>query len=177
MPKALVAMDCRLLVDRGVDVLRAGGCDPVVVVLGAEAEAVQQQAELADCVVVVNADWDTGMASSLRAGLTAAASLSVDAVAVLLVDTPGIISAAVARVLTRPAAADVQSVLAAATYDGALGHPVLLGRSHWSGVAEMAFGETGARPYLLAHDAALMLVPCEDIANGRDVDSPRGATR
>ncbi|SDY89258.1 molybdenum cofactor cytidylyltransferase/nicotine blue oxidoreductase [Micromonospora pattaloongensis] len=37
-PKALVAVDGRLLVERAVRTVRDGGCDPVVVVLGAAAD-------------------------------------------------------------------------------------------------------------------------------------------
>ena len=39
-PKALVAFHGRSLVERGVDLLRAAGCDPVVVVVGAQANRV-----------------------------------------------------------------------------------------------------------------------------------------
>ncbi len=60
--------------------------------------------------------------------------------------------------------------LVRATYDGRPGHPVLLGRDHWAGVAATARGDHGARDYLEAHAA----VPCEcgDLATGRDVDLP-----
>ena len=57
-----------------------------------------------------------------------------------------------------------------ATYHGQRGHPVLLGRNHWAGVAEVAVGDVGARPYLARH--AVREVPCEDIAVGEDMDVP-----
>ena len=65
-PKAVAELDGERLVDRAVRVLRLGGCDPVVVVLGAAVVEVPG----AD-LVVVNPDWATGMGSSLRAGLAA----------------------------------------------------------------------------------------------------------
>ena len=40
-----------------------------------------------------------------------------------------------------------------ATYAGKPGHPVVLGRDHWSGVIESAAGDRGARDYLVAHAA------------------------
>ena len=60
--------------------------------------------------------------------------------------------------------------LARATYDGAPGHPVLLGRDHWPGVTALAEGDVGARRYLAAHPDLVTQVPCEDVADGTDLD-------
>jgi nicotine blue oxidoreductase len=167
-PKALAEHDGGLLVDRAVGVLAAGGCSPIVVVLGAEADAVQRRAALTGAVVVVNEGWAEGMGSSLRAGLAALAGTEAGAALVLLVDQPGITPAAVARVAAAGAAGP--GVLATATYAGKRGHPVLLGREHWVGVAALAVGDTGARPYLAGR--AVTPVACDDIADGRDADTP-----
>lgn len=72
MPKALVPYGGSLLVERAYR-LAAEVCDPVVVVVGAAADEVRSAADLGDAAVVLNPDWDTGMASSLRTGLTALA--------------------------------------------------------------------------------------------------------
>src|ERR1700712_5033323 len=68
MPKALVEYDGSLLVERAVRTARAV-CDPVLVVLGAQAVAVWRRADLSGATVLANVDWETGMASSLRTGL------------------------------------------------------------------------------------------------------------
>ncbi|WP_033440343.1 nucleotidyltransferase family protein [Saccharothrix sp. NRRL B-16314] len=163
-PKALVSHGGVLWVDRAAGVLRDAGCAPVVVVLGASASSVRARAALDGCVVVDNPGWATGMGSSLRAGLAALAGSDVAAVVVLPVDTPGVTAAAVERfrALAAPAA------LARASYDGAPGHPVLIGSEHWPRVSAAATGDAGARDYLRAHSA--LDVPCEDIADGADVD-------
>jgi nicotine blue oxidoreductase len=168
MPKALVRHGDGLLVDHGIGTLAGGGSVPIVVVLGAQHFDVRERADLGDAIVVVNEDWDTGMGSSLRAGLTALGSTTAEAAIILLVDTPGITAAAVERIgsYARPAA------LVAATYDGEMGHPVLLGRDHWPGVIEAATGDRGARPYLRQHRDDLVLVACDDISDGADVDAP-----
>jgi len=169
-PKALVTLgDGRLLVDRAAEVLRAGGCEPVVVVLGAAADTVRASATLAGVTVVDNPLFATGMGSSLRTGLAALGSMDADAAVVLLVDTPGITPAAVSR-LREAAATDPAGALVIATYDGQRGHPVLLGRAHWAGVSELAVGDVGARPYLARHPVAE--VACEDVADPADMDVP-----
>ena len=68
MPKALVEYEGSLLVERAVRTARAV-CDPVLVVLGAQAVDVWRQADLDGATVLANEDWETGMASSLRTGL------------------------------------------------------------------------------------------------------------
>lgn len=169
-PKALVRFEGRLLVERAAGVLREAGCAPVVVVVGAAAAEVRARAALPGCVVVENPDWAGGMGSSLRAGLTAVNGSGVDAVAalVLLVDLPWVGVEAVRRV----AAVAAPGVLAMAGYGSRRGHPVLLGREHWAGVAEAARGDVGARGYLARHRDRVTVVPCGDVADDRDVDTP-----
>jgi CTP:molybdopterin cytidylyltransferase MocA len=165
MPKALVHHRGRLFVELAADALHDGGCTPVVVVLGALADDVRTTAALSGSSLVDNPDWESGMGSSLRVGLSALGD-DTTAVVVLPVDTPGVTADAVRR-FVELASADV---LARATYGGMPGHPVLIGRAHWAGVVAMADGDEGARPYLARHDVTA--VPCEDVASGADVDRP-----
>jgi CTP:molybdopterin cytidylyltransferase MocA len=169
MPKALVEHRGGLFVENAARVLAAGGCDPVIVVLGAQAETVRERANLDGHVVVESAEWAGGMGFSLRTGLSVLRQVAPDAVAVavLPVDVPGVTHLAVARVL----AAATPAVLARADYAGAEpGHPVLIGRDHWAGVYEAAEGDAGARPYLRTH--TVESIPCADLGTGTDVDRP-----
>jgi nicotine blue oxidoreductase len=156
-------------VERAVGTLRAGGCAPIVVVLGAEAERVRAEARLGEVSLVTNPGWKSGMGSSLRVGLDALTATGADAAAVLLVDTPGIGAEAVRRVLQ---AANGPAALVAASYQGRRGHPVLLGREHWAGVFVLATADVGARAYLTAHADQVRTVPCEDVADDTDMDVP-----
>lgn len=167
MPKALVEYEGSLLVERAVRTARAV-CDPVLVVLGAQAVDVWRQADLGGATVLANKDWETGMASSLRTGLDGLRGWpgTVDAALVVLVDMPGMTPEAL-RHLAAGAAPDA---LAVATYDGVRGHPVLLGRDHWAGVVETATGDEGARSYLAGHDVTE--VDCTGLADPADLDVP-----
>jgi CTP:molybdopterin cytidylyltransferase MocA len=170
MPKALVEYEGSLLVERAVRTATAV-CDPVLVVLGARAVDVWRSADLGGATVLANADWETGMASSLRTGLDGLRGWPgrVDAVLVLLVDMPGMTPAALAR-MAGYAAPDA---LAVPTYDGVRGHPVLIGRDHWAGVAASATGDEGARRYLAEHPVTE--VDCTGLADPVDLDVPPGA--
>lgn len=170
-PKALVELDDEPLVRRALRVLTAGGCTPLVVVVGAAAPDVR--AVLPAGVLVVEAtDWAEGMGASLRAGLTALAALDTPAAVVHLVDLPGVTSAAVARLAADSAPGDLRR----ASYGGRPAHPVLIGRSHWTGVIGSATGDAGARGYLAGHPA-LELVECGDVADPDDVDTPEALAR
>jgi CTP:molybdopterin cytidylyltransferase MocA len=148
-----------------VDVLRDGGCVDVTVVLGAAADEARNLLP-AGVHHVVAEDWERGMSRSLSAGLVALAGTDATAALLHQVDLPDVGAEVVRRVV---AAGDGSDVLARATYDSRPGHPVLIGREHWSGVVESAAGDEGARGYLRRHGAAA--VECGDLATGRDVDS------
>jgi CTP:molybdopterin cytidylyltransferase MocA len=168
-PKALVEVAGEPLVRRALRALAGGGAAPVVVVLGARAAEVR--AVLPDGVTAVEAlGWADGMGASLRAGLAALPG-DADAAVVHLVDLPGVPADAVARL----AALAGPDVLARAAYAGRPGHPVLLGRAHWAGVAAAAVGDAGARGYL-AGRADVRLVECGDLATPDDVDTPEQLT-
>ncbi|MDH6116107.1 CTP:molybdopterin cytidylyltransferase MocA [Kitasatospora sp. GAS204A] len=172
-PKALLPFQGRPLVEHAVEVVREGGCDPVLVVLGAARDQVLATAELAGCTVLANPDWAEGMGGSLRTGL-AALPAGCSGVLVSLVDTPGVTPAAVARLL---AAHRAGATLAAAGYQGRRGHPVLIGAEHLAEAAETARGDAGARALLTNHQAELRLVECGDIAVPDDLDTPADLAR
>ena len=177
-PKALLEFRGRLLVERAIDAARAGGCAQALAVLGAAADEVRQRADLRGARIVVNQGWNEGIGSSLRAGLIAltrdaqfdeTGAASVDAALVLLVDQPLVGADAIRAVL---GAWHGGARLAAASYGGRRGHPVLLGREHWAAAVRDAVGDVGARAYLAAHAARLVLVPCDAVADPRDLDLP-----
>ena len=166
-PKALVELGGELLVDRGARLLAAGGCTPVVVVLGAAADEVLARTSLTD--VVVATDWAAGISASLRAGLADLTARDVAACVVALADQPGVSPDAVARLL---AAHRAGAVAAMATYAGEPRNPVLLSRDIWADVAATAVGDVGARQWLRSHPDVVVAVPCDDAGTAFDVDTP-----
>lgn len=155
------------LVER-VAALAAGGCEPVLVALGAAADRACELLPAGAAPVIVK-HWEQGLSVSLRVGLQAVLALrpAPDAALIALVDIPGLNSAAVRRVREQVVEGGARA-LAQASYQGVPGHPVLLGRQHWSRVADAATGDRGGGPYL--RQAGALLVECADVADGTDVD-------
>lgn len=179
-PKALVrGTDGTPWTVRATATLLAGGCDDVVVVLGARADEAGLLLRGRPGVrTVIAPDWADGLGASLTRGLDALAesAASVDAALVSLVDLPGLPASAVRRVLGPTTGR--ATALRQAGYDGRPGHPVLLGRAHWAAVTEglrAAAGDPlttdrGAGAYL--RSAGAEVVPCGDLWDGVDQDRP-----
>ena len=158
-PKAPYVYEGERLVDRAVRIMREGGCEPVMVVLGAWI------GEVPGAEVVENVEWSEGMGSSLRTGLAALDSeADVDAVIVTLVDLPGLTAEGVGRIRESTAS------IAAASFDGERGHPVKFAREHWADVIAVARGDEGARRFLKGR-GDVALIELGDVASGADMDT------
>lgn len=158
MPKVLASGGAWL---RGcVAALAHGGCDDVVVVLGAAVVDVPAAAR-----AVVADDWADGLSASVRAGIRAAAGSEF--VVLTTVDTPDVGADVVRRVLS--AARTAPSGLARARYDDRPGHPVVIARRHWPSLLVTLIGDDGAGPFLKTR-SDVIAVDCADLATGRDID-------
>jgi CTP:molybdopterin cytidylyltransferase MocA len=184
-PKALVELNGQTLAERGVNLLRAGGADPILVVVGAA------PVELDDTHTVYNPQWRTGMGSSLQAalqvllasaeadsgsgaGVGTGTGRDVGAVVVALADQPLVGAEAVARLI---AAYRDGATVAVAAYDGHARNPVLLARERWAEVIAMATGDQGARPFLRARPDLVTVVECGDTGRPDDIDTPADLAR
>jgi CTP:molybdopterin cytidylyltransferase MocA len=150
---------------RAVAALRGGGCDPVLVVLGAEAGLARELVPPGTEIVVAE-NWADGLSASLKAGLATVPD-DADAAVLTLVDLHGLPAEAVARILAAPIG---PATLRRATYAGRPGHPVLLGHDHWAAAAAAARGDRGAGRYLKAQGAEL--VELSGLWDGEDDDAP-----
>ncbi|WP_415856374.1 NTP transferase domain-containing protein, partial [Sinomonas sp. G460-2] len=110
--------------------------------------------------------WADGVGASLGAALDALASLDGPVAAVVtLVDLPHLVPEAFTRITGSEIG---PSSLRRAVYDGAPGHPVLLGKDHWGPLRASLAGDVGAGPYLRAHRAEP--VDCTGLGGDDDVD-------
>jgi nicotine blue oxidoreductase len=148
----------RLLLPIVLRRLAAAPVQEIVVVEGAyELEPCGSEPLGVPCRVVSCADWDRGSGASLRCGLAALGD-DTELAVVVLADGPNLAPEAVERVLV--SWRDAGGVVAA-SYGGARGHPLVLGRSDWGDIPD-----EGLR------DRSVRLVPCDDLGAPGDVDTP-----
>lgn len=171
-PKALLVYRGRPLVETIAATLLAGGCQNVVVVIGAGASAVVDTANLDSYRVVVNYDWATGLGSSYLAG--AAAAPPGDNLMVALVDQPGLTARTVNRLLMSHREGRITSAAYVSPGDPhrlRRGHPLVIDASLRDEVSNTVTGDAGARAFLLSNPGLLDEVNCSDQSTGEDIDT------
>lgn len=166
-PKQLLLLSSQPLLERTLDVARQWQRGQRVLVLGSRADEIRAAINIEAYDVVVNADFATGQASSLRAGL---AELSADtgAAIVLLGDQP----------LVQPWLLDSLSdafdpetdVAVRPRYADGPGNPVLLARPLFPELM-MLSGDVGARDVLRAHRDRVREIGWPGKPAPRDVDT------
>lgn len=168
--KLLATLDGDPLVRRAAQSLVDAGLDPVVVVVGHEADRVIAALDGLDVDFVTNDAYETGQASSVRAGISTLlqANRPVDAAVIALGDMPFVRPETI-ETMTQAYATEVGDALAAA-HQGVRGNPVLFDRRFFEDLADVS-GDTGGKTILLTSDASAC-IDVDDPGVRRDVDEP-----
>ena len=127
--------------------VRDSAADPVLVVLGHEAEAVQAVLAGQGAAFIIAPDYAEGMAASLRAGL-AALPATAGAALICLGDMPLVTGAMYDAIIDAHYAG--QSPIVVPCHEGRRGNPVLWPRRHFQHLAAVA-GDIGGRDLLARH--------------------------
>lgn len=171
-PKQLLRVAGQPLVRRAALAALASRADEVLVVTGAHAEAVERALAGLALECVHCADWESGLAASLRAGVSAALARAPEAsVLVLLVDQPAVTPLLIDALIAQRAAG---AELAASAYAGEPGVPALFAPRLARELLALT-GDRGAKALLLRERAHAALVPFPDGA--LDVDTPEDWAR
>jgi molybdenum cofactor cytidylyltransferase len=184
-PKQLVPYKGMPLVARAARAALHSGTDPIVVVLGANAEAVGAALSGIPVVPVINPEWNRGIGTSIATGVKAilGQAPSVDAVLVMLGDQPLVDGPELRRLLEGWPGSDAS--VAAAAYADTIGVPAVFGRGHFdalcslqplSGAARL-LREANARPHRVTMpEGATDIDTPNDLERLRDGAAGRQAT-
>lgn len=169
-PKLLLTYQGIPLLQRAVNAAVRGGCDDVVVVLGANREEYLPALQGTTARLVHNPDFAHGMSGSIRVGIEALGD-GTQAAVIMLADQP-FIDAGIVHDLIQTYRASGKKIVAS-TYGGVRGVPVLFDRALFLELLLLE-GDQGARQVMGTypdHIAAVEIPP--DAA--RDVDTPNDA--
>jgi molybdenum cofactor cytidylyltransferase len=166
-PKALLPIGGETFLGRLISIYQAC-CDPVLVVLGHQAEAIRAGVAAVGVTWVVNEHPELGQFSSLQAGLRALPA-AVDCL-FQPIDYPAV-AAGTVELLAR-----TQGELVIPRHDGTRGHPVRISPAI---VAELlALSPTGqARDVIRSHYPAANFVDVADPGIVTDIDTPEDFAR
>lgn len=159
---------------RAAATLSAGGCDPVLVTVGARGDDVARTVP-ADVVVIAAPDWERGPGAGLAAALRYAMTLPPKGSRLLvltLVDLLDVDAALVRSVVAAAGTAREQALVRAVDGDRP-GHPVALGRDHWERALQVCEAGSGLRALFDAPATRTGVVRVQHAAAVRDADRPQ----
>ena len=168
-PKQLLDYGGQSLVRHVTETAIAATVGPVVIVVGAEAGEVGARVRDLPVRVVHNERWETGIGSSIRAGMNDLLSgrASVTAVVIMLGDQPLVTPATIHRLID--AQAETGKPVCAAAYAGTIGPPVLVARELFPQLLSLP-EDRGAKHLWAANPHQVHPVPCPEAAT--DLDTP-----
>ena len=156
-PKQTLQFKGESLLRRAVQAAIGAGCDPVIVVTGAHADLSRRELEGLDVREVLNTSWETGMASSVRAGVEAIAD--ADAVVLLLCDQPHVTSEVISDLIA--AYRSTGKPIIASTYGETFGVPALFSHTLFHELTQLE-GTSGAKEVIKRHRADVHFLPFQD---------------
>jgi len=170
--KLLAPLGDRPLLQHALDAVNGSSLSPIVLVLGADADAVASGVRVGRARLVRNPDHVTGQASSLKVGLR---SLDTsDAAVVVLGDQPNVTAALLDALVAAQRSSGAPAVVCA--QDGRRSPPTLLHRDLWQEVDGLR-GDTGAREVLAHHPDVAVFEVADILARLDDVDTPADRER
>lgn len=144
------------------------GLDPVVVVIGYQAQQVRRALSGLAVTVVVNPDYAAGQSRALAHGVRAL-PLSTEAAVIGVGDQPWLLAPTVLRLVETWRV--TKSNIVAPLYGGQRGNPVVFARALFPELLSVD-GDTGGRPVIAAHAEGVTWLPIADVSQRGDVDSP-----
>lgn len=166
-PKQLLAYRGKPLVRHAAEIALASGCDPVIVVLGSHIDEARAALEGLDIVVVENTEWEQGMGTSIRAGISGAEILGCEGAILALADQP-LVTAEILRRLVEEHEETGRPIIAS-EYAETVGVPAFFSREIFPKLKALLPTE-GCKGVILAYLEQSIRIPCPEAET--DIDTP-----
>lgn len=164
-PKQNLQFNGQTLLQHAVDSAQQSECKPVIVVLGANDNAITPPGGV---TVLYNKDWKEGMASSIRTAINGINNdLSVDKVIIMLCDQPFVSTALLNSLIDKQI--ETGKPIVASTYNDIIGVPALFDRTFFAELLLLK-GHEGAKKILITHANEIATIPFEK--GSIDIDTP-----
>lgn len=159
------------VISRVVRTVVASQADPVVVVLGENAEAVRRAVSGLRVKIIENLDFAEGISTSVRCGIGVLPE-DISGAVICLGDMPWVRTRDIDRLIAAFDPGDGR-LICAASYRGQRGHPVLWGRTFFSELEQIR-GDSGAKALFDRHADFICDVEASHDGVVRDIDDPGG---
>ena len=178
-PKQTIVYEGKTLLQHAVEAAQGAGCHPVIVVLGAHADAILSHLSHFHALAVTmvhNNHWQQGMSTSIAVGIHALmeADTTVAAAIIMVCDQPFADAALLCYLIQQHE--QTGKGIAASAYAGTMGVPALFDKKYFDALLHLSKDE-GAKKILFQHEEDVILVPFEkgvvDIDTVKDVEQFR----
>jgi molybdenum cofactor cytidylyltransferase len=155
-PKQNLIYKDETLLQRAIKAAQSTGCYPIIIVLGANFKAINPTIEDLPVSIVYNADWQEGMSSSIRFGISELQKnqAKIDSVILMLCDQPFVNTELLHQLIL---SATKRSVVACA-YNSGIGPPTFFD-SYYFPELLLLKGNEGAKKLILKHEAHITTIP------------------
>lgn len=174
-PKQLLKVQGETLLSRAVRLAIESGASPAIVVLGAHREAICGSVRFGNATVIVNENWELGMASSIQAGLQAldATPDQTEGVLLMTCDQPRLTTAHLRSLMTTFSSQPAPTIVASA-YAGIRGVPAVFPPVAWQELRQLR-GDQGARVLLRHPPCSVISLPLD--GGEIDIDLPEDVAK
>lgn len=167
-PKQLLEYQGKILLQRIIDESLATKLGSVVVVLGANHELIAEKTKLDGTVVIINEQWQSGMASSIRAGVEVLSDdMQIERALITLCDQPHVDHLLMKELVKKQQ--NSGKTIVACSYGDTVGVPAVFSRDMFPSLLSLQ-GQEGARKLIAANPNHLETI---SFPNGIiDIDTP-----
>jgi molybdenum cofactor cytidylyltransferase len=157
-PKQLLEYDHKNLLQRVIDAAVNSNANTVIVILGSTADQISSEIDKSKVNVIINTEWEEGMASSVRNGLNELLfiSPSTDAVILMVCDQPYVSSELINDLIDKQK--ETGKLIIACNYGETFGPPALFHKSLFHELMHLK-GDVGARKIIQHHSNEVATVP------------------
>jgi len=165
-PKQLLRYGGQTLIRRAAKTAIESSCERVVIVIGSRADDMKRELEGLPVSIVENTDWESGMSSSIRAGI--GEIKNDDAVLIMLCDQPFVTAAVLDNLIDTYHKTGMPIV--ASYYGDTRGVPALFSKELFAELASLTADE-GARRIIARHSEMVATIAFADGVVDVDIDA------
>ncbi len=166
-PKQTLLYKGKTLLEWAIEAAGKSKCQTVIVVLGANAAAIEPGIKDKTITIIHNQTWAEGMASSVRAGIEYIGKIkAIDSTVIMLCDQPFVNRALLDSMIYKQQ--QTGQPIVACSYKNTVGVPVLFKRSLFAELSSLQ-GIEGAKKIINNHPENIAVIPFEK--GGIDIDT------
>ena len=167
-PKQLLSYGGKTLLQSAINSAENSGADQVIVVLGSRKQLIENEINHNGVILIENPDWESGIASSIKTGITELKNIftGADAVILMVCDQP-FADEKILKALIQEQASSGNAIVGS-SYDNTKGIPALFHKNLFSELVSLE-GNSGAKRLFEKYKESASFISFQE--GGIDIDT------